>query len=254
MAERTNWFRKLLRSKSRPPRVPDGVTVYAVGDIHGRYDLLLALLEKIWADAAPTDRNTLVFLGDYVDRGQASAEVVEYLTHLERPGWDIIKLMGNHEYSLLEFWKNAAFYASWKTFGGADTLLSYGVRPPMFSDPQELDRAHRDFTSKFPRTHFAFLSDLPYTHEVGDYLFVHAGVRPGLSLSDQDSEDLLWIRDDFLLSEQDFGKVVVHGHTPTDAPVVRSNRIGIDTGAYATNRLTAVRLIQDQREFLSASL
>lgn len=254
MAGQKSWLTKLFGGAREPACVPDGVCVYAVGDIHGRHDLMTALLDKIWADSSDSLKNVLVFVGDYVDRGPASAQVVEHLVHLQRPGWDIIKLLGNHEYSLLEFLKKPEIYGSWKTYGGAETLLSYGVKPPLFSDPKELHRAHAEFVAKFPREHFTFLSGLPYSHQIGDYMFVHAGVRPGRSLEDQSPEDLLWIRDDFLYCDQGFGKTIVHGHTPSEEPVIRFNRIGIDTGAYATNRLTAVKLINQLREFLSSDM
>jgi serine/threonine protein phosphatase 1 len=138
-------------------------------------------------------------------------------------------------------------------YGGAETLLSYGIRPPLFSDTNEIGRAHEAFIAGLPQGHFDFLSALPISHEVGDYFFAHAGVRPGIPLGMQVADDLLWIRDDFLVSDQFFGKVVVHGHTPSEVPVVRPNRIGVDTGAYATNVLTAVKLIEDQCSFLSTS-
>lgn len=250
MIERESWFRRLLGGTKQRAQVPDGVCVYAIGDIHGRYDLIQALLDLIWIDA-PDGENILVFLGDYVDRGPASKDVLDHIINLQREGWATVKLLGNHEYSLLEFLKNPEIYPSWRTYGGAETLLSYGVKPPMFMDAKELGRARDEFAEKFPREHFLFLSGLPYSHSIGDYFFTHAGVRPGIALDDQVSDDLLWIRDDFLISDQWFGKVVVHGHTPTEAPVVRPNRIGVDTGAYATNRLTAVKLVGDRYTFLS---
>ncbi len=252
MTEQTSWLKRLLGANKPRPSVPDGVCVYAVGDIHGRFDLTQSLLEKIWSDA-PSGQNVLIFLGDYVDRGPASKEVVDYLIKLHRPGWEIVKLAGNHEFSLLEFLKSPEIYPAWRTYGGAETLMSYGVKPPMFSDANEIGRAHEEFVTKFPHEHYVFLSSLPYTYEVGGYFFVHAGVRPGIPLNKQAAEDLLWIRDEFLISDQSFGKVIVHGHTPFERPVVRANRIGVDTGAYATNELTAVKLIADSYAFLSTS-
>jgi serine/threonine protein phosphatase 1 len=247
-----NWLKRIFGSDRTLPRVPDGVCVYAVGDIHGRLDLTQALLEKIWSDA-PSGHNILIFLGDYVDRGPASKAVVELLMQLNRPGWDIIKLAGNHEFSLLEFLKSPEIYPAWRTYGGAETLISYGVKPPMFSDSKDVGVAHEEFVAKFPQAHFDFLSTLPNSYEVGGYFFVHAGVRPGIPLDKQVAEDLLWIRDDFLVSDQYFGKVIVHGHTPAEKPMVRANRIGVDTGAYATNELTAVKLMEDRCTFLSTA-
>lgn len=252
MTRQVSWLRRLLGSDKPRPSIPDGVCVYAIGDIHGRLDLTQSLLEKIWSDA-PSGPNMLIFLGDYVDRGPASKDVIDYLIALKRPGWEIVMLAGNHEVSLLEFLKNPEIYPAWRTYGGAETLLSYGVRPPMFSDAKEIRLAHEDFVAKFPLAHFDFLSNLPNFYEVGDYFFVHAGVRPGIPLEKQVADDLLWIRDEFLVSDQSFGKMVVYGHTPAEKPVVRANRIGVDTGAYATNELTAVKLIEDRFTFLSTS-
>lgn len=246
----SNWLRFLVGQERKAPRVPDGCCVYAVGDVHGRIDLLQRLLERIWADAAEPIKY-LILLGDYVDRGPASKDVVEYLIKLERPGWDIIKLRGNHEQVLLEYLNNPEAYQAWRSFGGAETLLSYGVRPPMFSDPKELRRAHEQFAALLPRTHLAFLMALPCAHVVGDYFFVHAGVRPGIALDRQTPEDMLWIRDDFLLSDERLEKVIVHGHSPSERPVLRANRVGIDTGAYATNCLTAAKLTGESCMFLS---
>ncbi len=244
-------FKRLLVARPASVRLEEGQRVYAVGDIHGRADLLAALLEKIRADAG--DRpSTLIFLGDYVDRGPASKEVVELLLNLDWPGWEIVCLRGNHEETLLQFLRDPDTYLAWRPYGAADTLWSYGVKPPSFSSAAEILRAQEDFAAKLPRRHLAFFMELPFTHSVGGYYFAHAGVRPGIALHQQRSEDLLWIRDEFLLSDASFGKVVVHGHSPSEEPVVRRNRIGIDTGAYATHRLTAVRLAGDGVTFLTA--
>ena len=249
MADRPKWLTRLLGEKRQLPRVPDGCCVYAVGDIHGRMDLLERLLERIWADA-PTERNTLIFLGDYIDRGPASNAVLECLAELQRPGWDIVRLRGNHEQLLLEYLSNPDVYQLWRALGGAETLLSYGVRPPMFSNSKELLRAHEAFKANLPRAHLAFLTALPYAHTIGDYFFVHAGVRPNVRLQRQALQDLLWIRDDFLLWEERFEKFVVHGHTPTPEPELRANRANIDTGAFATGRLTVLAIDQDGRRIL----
>jgi len=179
--------------------------------------------------------------------------VIDWLAALDLPDWTIVKLMGNHEYSLLAFLRDANIYPSWRAYGGGETLLSYGVQPPMFTDPAAIAVAQAEFVAKIPQRHLEFLSGLPFSYEVGDYFFAHAGVRPGVGLERQMAEDLLWIRDDFLSSEQWFGKKIIHGHTPSDEPVVYPNRICVDTGAYATGRLTAVRLLADGYGFLSAS-
>jgi serine/threonine protein phosphatase 1 len=243
-------LRRLIGTRRNPPRVPDGCCVYAIGDIHGRSDLLEKLLDRIWGDA-PQSANTLIFLGDYVDRGPSAKSVMECLVQLERPGWDIVRLRGNHEEILLEYLKNPEVYQAWRSFGGAETLLSYGVRPPMFSDAEELRRVHAEFMAALPRAHLALLNGLSFSHSIGDYFFVHAGVRPGVALDRQMPEDTLWIRDEFLSCDASFGKVVVHGHSPSEKPILRPNRIGIDTGAYATGTLTAVKFVSDRCTFLS---
>lgn len=248
--ERPAWFRKLLGHSPATARLDEDQCVYAVGDIHGRADLLTELLDKIWADAGDK-KNTLVFLGDYVDRGPSSKGVVELVSNLTRPGWEIVCLRGNHEESLLEFLRNPDIYQAWRAFGGGETLWSYGVKPPTFSDRKEVTRAQQEFAEKLPPSHFAFLSNLAFSHTIGGYHFVHAGVRPGLALERQVPEDQLWIREDFLLHEGTFEKIIVHGHSPSEAPVVRRNRIGVDTGAYATNCLTAAKLTGETYSFLS---
>jgi len=232
------------------PRVPDGCCVYAVGDIHGRRDLLDALLERIWADA-PATGNNLVFLGDYIDRGPDSKATIECLANLQRPGWEIVTLRGNHDQMLLDFLGYPEAYLGWRSLGGSETLLSYGVKPPLFSNTKDLVRLRDEFADMLPRKHRAFFEDLRLCHVVGDYFFVHAGVRPAISLDRQSPEDLLGIREDFLFSNQRLDKVVVHGHTPSEQPVTRGNRICVDTGAYATNCLTAVKLSGRSCNFLS---
>jgi Calcineurin-like phosphoesterase len=250
MGKIPNWLSEILGQKRGPARIADGQCVYAIGDIHGRLDLLDALLERIWADA-PKDGNTLVFVGDYIDRGPASKDVVERLIGLERPGWQIIKLRGNHEQFLLEYLGNPEVFSAWRGFGAAETLLSYGVRPPMFSG--ESARAHAEFTAQLPRAHQAFFNTLPYAHTIGDYFFVHAGVRPAIALDRQSPEDMMWIREEFLLCDDRLDKVIVHGHTPGQSPVLRHNRIGVDTGAYATGCLTAAKLAGESCTFISTN-
>jgi serine/threonine protein phosphatase 1 len=247
-----SMVKRLMGARQTPPRVPDGCCVYAIGDIHGRLDLLEPLVGRILSDA-PDAANTLVFLGDYVDRGPSPKGVIDFLMALERPGWNIVKLRGNHEQVLLEYLGNPEIYQSWRTFGGAETLLSYGVRPPVFSDANELRRAHAEFVAVFSRSHLSFLNALSDSYVAGDYFFAHAGVRPGVPLDRQVSEDLLWVRDEFLSSDANFGKVVVHGHSPCEQPALRPNRICIDTGAYATGVLTAVKFLGDCCTFLSSN-
>jgi serine/threonine protein phosphatase 1 len=212
--------------------VPAGHLVYAVGDIHGRADLLVLLLDQIKADAAASvgaKKKTIVFVGDYIDRGPGSRRVVDLLRGALPTGFDARFLKGNHEEMMLKFLEDPSFLEHWRINGGAATMESYGV---------DVTGLRRDAAK-------------PEAWQ-GDYLFVHAGVRPGVPIEKQDPQDLLWIRGEFLRSEKDFGKVVVHGHTPKDAPEMRANRIGIDTGAFLNNRLTALRLQDGSRRFLKA--
>lgn len=223
--------------------IPAGSRVYAIGDIHGRLDLLDQLWTQILADAAPGPPGVMVvFLGDYVDRGPDSKGVIDFLLNARLNGLPPLCLRGNHDQAILDFLADGNFWRSWEDFGAPDTLESYGVTPPIRDDEGEFERARRDFAAALPPQHLQFFAGLPDRHVIGDYAFVHAGLRPGVSLEKQDVRDLLWIRDEFLVSRVSFGKVVVHGHTPGALPVRRPNRIGVDTGAYATGRLTAVVL------------
>jgi serine/threonine protein phosphatase 1 len=225
------------------PSAPPGTRLYAVGDIHGREDLLrrLRALIRDDADRRQAPHNVIVYLGDYVDRGEASREVIDLLVNEPLPGFESVHLKGNHEDVMLRFLDDITVAPGWLSFGGMETLASYGVvPPPPYADPAEFLEAQRGLSERLPRAHLEFLRGLALTHEEGDYLFVHAGLRPGVALAAQRDEDLLWIRDEFLFSDASFGPIVVHGHTIAAEPVVRRNRIGIDTGAYATGRLTAL--------------
>ena len=225
------------------PATPPGTRLYAVGDVHGRDDLLRKLRLLIQEDAyrRQAPRNVVIYLGDYVDRGEGSREVIELLLSEPLPGFESVHLKGNHEEIMLRFLADVSVAPSWLSFGGMDTLASYGIRPPSpHAAPGELLAAQRALNERLPRAHRAFLGGLASWHAEGDYLFVHAGLRPSVPLEQQRDEDLLWIRDDFLESEESFGRIVVHGHTIAELPVVRRNRIGIDTGAYVSGCLTAL--------------
>jgi serine/threonine protein phosphatase 1 len=228
--------------------VPEGELIYAVGDIHGRSDLLAELLLKIEADAAMrlAAKKRLIFLGDYVDRGPDSRGVVEILLHGLPSDFSAHFLKGNHEALLLGFLADASRLDQWRYNGGEETMASYGVDVGWLKEV----RAGEAFASALPATHLHFLQGLDLLIPADDYLFVHAGVRPGVPLEAQSETDLIWIRDEFLGSTKSFGKVVVHGHTPALEPVMRPNRIGIDTGAVFSGRLTALRLQDGERSFL----
>lgn len=222
--------------------------VYAVGDVHGCLDRLVSLHEQIAEDIAdrPIDHVTLVHLGDYVDRGTDSAQVIDWLINGPPvPADTIVNLMGNHENMMLAAvaMKDADAPGHWLSNGGADSLLSWGI--PRSTPPTE-------WAVRIPAAHLLFLRDLAISHRVGPYLFVHAGVRPGVPLEQQSRHDMMWIRDPFLGSKADFGAVVVHGHTPKRAPIVMANRIAIDTGAVLGGALTAVMLEGDRLAFIQA--
>lgn len=248
---KNGWLNRLLGQEMRRPVLAEGRRIFAIGDIHGRRDLLGRLLEQIkeLRQISPAD-DTFVFLGDYIDRGADSRGVIDLILSLPAD-WNMVFLRGNHDQSLLDFLGDPLFYRAWRSFGAPETLLSYGVRPPRFDDPEECVVARDELIRACPSAHIEFFHGLRLLYEDGDYVFAHAGIRPGVALGRQRGEDLMWIRDDFLMSNRLFDKIVVHGHTPTEKPVRRPNRLGVDTGAYATGRLTAAILEGDRITFLS---
>jgi serine/threonine protein phosphatase 1 len=241
-----------VRGGATGARVPPQRRVYAIGDIHGRLDLLRRLHEQIARDiaAASPQRPVVVYLGDYIDRGPDSRGVIDLLREPSLPA-EPVHLLGNHEAMLLEFLDQPESGLKWLYNGGAATLLSYGVE--LASEAyrgEQLTALQAKLRRALPGPHAAFLQGLARWHREGDYLFVHAGIRPGVPLAAQDDDDLIWIREDFLASGADHGAVVVHGHTIESKVQVKRNRIGIDTGAYATGTLTCLVLDGDRRSFL----
>jgi serine/threonine protein phosphatase 1 len=224
----------------------DGQRIYAIGDIHGRLDLLNRLLERIEEDLAsqPTSQPLLVFLGDYVDRGPDSRQTIDRLIGCAQSTQTVF-LRGNHELIALKCLSEASLFDTWmRRLGGIDTLVSYGIDPRAFTGEGRVVRLQAAFHKALPQAHFRFFRALETSFVCGDFFFAHAGARPGVALSQQKENDLLWIRDEFLSSDFDFGKVVVHGHTPVREVEVRPNRINIDTGAFATDRLSCLVLEQ----------
>ncbi len=226
------------------PPAPDGVTIYAIGDIHGCDRQLSAIHQRIDADlarrnpAAPVE----VYLGDYIDRGPGSAQVLDRLID-RAASRQAVFLRGNHETYIDDFLNGEVALAHWQSLGGYETLMSYGINAYRMLREEEGEPAIRKaFAAALPDRHRTFLASLSNQHFIGRYQFVHAGVRPGIAPEDQAEEDLLWIRDAFLNHDGDFGYCVVHGHTPVRKPEFRPNRINIDTGAFATGVLTCIRI------------
>jgi serine/threonine protein phosphatase 1 len=233
------------------PQLPDGLRIYAIGDIHGRFDLLQALYASIRSELAEgrPPQSVEIFLGDYVDRGPQSRDVLDWLIGSPPVTGRRICLLGNHEDMLLNVLADPGAMPNWLSNGASETLLSYDVNTPVSTAPVALANARAAFLRAFPEPHRAFVESLPRSVSCGSYFFAHAGVRPGRALEDQDPQDLVWIREPFLLSNADFGKVVVHGHTPVEFPELRPNRIGIDTGAVFSGRLTCLVLEGSEQRF-----
>lgn len=217
---------------------------YVVGDVHGRLDLLEDLLAKIHAELQhpPTPKAFLVFVGDLIDRGPSSAQVIERLRTYQRPGINPLFLLGNHEEVLLRILDgDSSFVRGWLQFGGVQCLHSYGVDPARLRGRSD-DKIVDIVREAIPASHVEFIKGFIDSCRFGDYLFVHAGIRPGIELDQQLQSDLRWIRAPFLNDQTDHGFVVVHGHTIVDEVDERQNRIGIDTGAYRTGILSALAI------------
>jgi serine/threonine protein phosphatase 1 len=226
--------------------VPDGTRIYAIGDVHGRADLLAQLLAGIDADLDmnPISQHVVVFLGDYVDRGPDSREVIEIVIERSQ-AHPTICLKGNHEVIFEEFLRNPEIFVPWRQVGGIETLLSYGIKPSFSPVHDEKRMLAQSLADALPASHREFLAELKPSFSWGDFFFAHAGVRPGVPLARQKDEDLFWIRHEFLSCDEDFGKIIVHGHTPVREVEFHRNRINIDTGAYLTGRLTCLRIERD---------
>jgi serine/threonine protein phosphatase 1 len=227
--------------------------IYVIGDIHGRSDLLDRMVELIGEDLGevPGKQCLTVTLGDYVDRGPDSRGVLDRLS--DNPfRTDYVALKGNHEELFEAFLREPEVGRHWRQLGGLETLASYRVpvAPLMVGGNYAL--AAESLRAALPKQHSDFLASLRLSLDLGRYFLSHAGIRPGVAFDRQNPEDLLWIREEFLLSTLDFGKLVVHGHTPTEQPEVLPNRINVDTGAFATGRLTCVVLEDGQHRFLVA--
>lgn len=222
-------------------KLPDGLRIYAVGDVHGRADCLHTMLDLVERDRLndPPADFQIIMLGDYTDRGPDSAGVLELLSGLSQED-HCICLKGNHDQWLEEFLFDPENGDPFLYWGGTETLASYGIE---FDTPRQSNAVlSRQLRKKMPKQHRRFLERLAVSHSEGDYFFCHAGVRPGIALEEQDPHDLMWIRDEFLLHTGDFGKVIIHGHTPGPDADIRRNRINLDSRAYETGRLSCLVL------------
>lgn len=246
--------KSLISAGSGAPRGKAGCRAYAVGDIHGRLDLLDVMLSRIEDDMArqPAARTFIIFLGDLIDRGPDSAGVVERLRTYRPPhGAEMVFLAGNHEEVLLRILDNERkILPNWLKFGGVECAESYGIDAAALSRLEESAAIER-VRAMVPAAHREFLKGFGDTFRFGDYLFVHAGIRPGIGLEEQDLSDLRWIREPFLTDAKEHGFVVVHGHTIVPQVEERANRIGIDTGAYHTGNLTALAVEEERRWYIS---
>jgi serine/threonine protein phosphatase 1 len=246
-------IRSLFKREEPHFSFPPGIRIYAIGDVHGCMDLLKQLEERISVAQRDCDLNAgIVFLGDYIDRGPDVAGVVEYLSRGEFAGLPTQCLMGNHEDIMLAALEEPPLIREWLRWGGLATLASYRVMLPQTADPVERDQLVADGMRRaLPSHHRTFLEQLEVSLRLGDYLFVHAGIRPGRTLERQSRSDMLSIREPFLSSEKVLPCRVVHGHSVAFEVQSTPCRIGVDTGAYATGRLSAVMLEAGRVEFLT---
>lgn len=251
-------FTNLVRKFRRPPKphvkpfVPRGHRIYCVGDIHGRADLLDDLHKKIRRDARNhKGGKSIVYLGDYIDRGEQSRQVIDNLISKPLKGFEPVYLRGNHERAMLDFIAFPGAAAAWLMFGGRESLSSYGISLNNIPSMQNVGELARQLENALPETHREFMTrTCEDSWQCGSYYFVHAGIRPGVPLEKQTQEDKLWIRNDFLDSTINHGCIVVHGHSIASEPQILPNRIGIDTGAYHTGVLTCLVLEGEQQRLL----
>jgi serine/threonine protein phosphatase 1 len=244
-------FRRDDSGQEKRPAYPAGKRMYAIGDIHGRHDLLEQLHEAIEQDAAAFDGDKqVVYLGDFVDRGEGSRQVIDHLLSDPLPGFESIYLMGNHEHAALSFLDDPHSIPGWLSWGGRETLYSYGIQTGFSAGQDDLERLRTLWERAMPAIHLKFLESCQVCHHEGDYYFVHAGIRPGIALHKQVFEDQLWIREPFLSSTKNHGAVVVHGHTISEEVVQMPNRIGLDTGAFRSGVLSCLVLEGEQQRLL----
>jgi serine/threonine protein phosphatase 1 len=247
----------LDRDVDAPPgSMPEGLRLYAIGDVHGQMPLLLHMHEAILEDAKKFrgEQLKIVYLGDYIDRGSRSRDVLELLSGKPLPRFERIFLRGNHEHMLLTTYYDDNAAPGWLFNGGEATLRSYGIYPDFgLTAIQCMPDMLAQLRQALPERHLKFIKQLKLWHREGGFLFTHAGIKPGVPLEDQSTQDMMWIREDFLECEEHYPFVVVHGHTPREEPEFMPNRIGIDTGAFSTGRLTALVLEGTSRRLLTVT-
>jgi len=246
------WKRIFAIKPASRPMLESGVRIYAVGDIHGRLDLLRELYGRIDRDSDDADGpSTIVFLGDYVDRGPDSAGVIDFLLNEVDPRFSPVFLKGNHEDLWRRFLDQPALGPTWFATGGVMTVVSYGIREGLAGQSADFAAIAGRLRDTMPAAHHAFLDGLEFNHRSGDYVFAHAGIRPRVPVDRQDPEDLMWIRREFLSATEFGGLCVVHGHSQVTEAVDLPHRIALDTGAYHSGRLTCAVLEGGNRRFMS---
>ncbi len=236
-------------------RAPEGLRLYAIGDVHGRLDLLRLMHERIRADLdkRPARDWRIVHLGDYIDRGPDSRGVLDFLIEAGRRDARVLSLVGNHDEGLLHYLALGEPESVFGRHGGDATARSYGVELD-FSSPEQVRRSQAAMVAATPAAHADFIRSLPRAFAFGDFFFCHAGVRPGAPLDAQDPEDLIWIRTPFLEWQEPYEKVVVHGHTPRGAVDIRPNRVNLDTYAWKSGVLSAIAIDGPVKRLIEARL
>lgn len=230
---------------------PEGIRLFAIGDVHGRLDLLEAMLERIESETSESDDWRVILLGDYVDRGPDSKGVLERLSGLHKDPKYVL-LGGNHDFGFLDFLRQPRAMSLFAHYGGFETTASYGVTPEL-TDDFAARRTRDALLEAIPSSHIDLLHNLERSVSFGDFFFCHAGIRPEVPLDKQDPEDLIWIREEFLNWPELHPKVIVHGHTPQPEAEVLANRVNVDTKAYWSGELTALSISGDKKQLLSVS-
>ena len=249
------FLARLFGSKAESPRRlvlnNPPPSIYAIGDVHGCVELQRKLEKKILSNVKEGEKTLIIYLGDLVDRGLSSADVIDHCLSPLPQDVRRVCLRGNHDQAFLDFLKRPSLQSEWLDFGGKETMLSYGLDVEQMQQMKIKNKEFADYVARtVPREHVSFLERMPVALSTPHVHFVHAGIRPGLSMDEQEDDDLMWIRQEFLIEERASDKLVIHGHTPSEKPMLGAGRIGIDTGAYGGGPLTAIHLQNGQPSFL----